>query len=103
MENNYKELIYPSERYRSSCPRQFEELALEVIKWMRDFGELEVDRTQDVIQLSVDEEFGFSVVVTPENVDIRLAVIEWTCGTYEPALASHSWKKFNAKKARTLS
>ena len=33
------------------------------------------------------------MVVTVEAIELRLPVVEWTCGSYGPALTSRLWKR----------
>jgi hypothetical protein len=52
-----------------------------------------ISRTRDVIQFDSGGEAGVVVVVTPEALEIRLPVTEWTRGTHGPALSSRLWKR----------
>ena len=97
-EQQLEELLYPVGRSRSSCPREFEELALVILRRLSGYKLLKVERAQDVIQISVDDEDGFSVVVTPKGVELRLAHIEWTGGAYGPELRSRLWKRLETSE-----
>jgi hypothetical protein len=57
------------------------------------FGEANVTRTRDVIQIDIGGERGCTVLITSDAADIRLPTIEWTGGAYGPRESSRHWKR----------
>src|SRR6187401_2737431 len=82
--------IDPDGRYTAEGLTQVEARALEVHALLPDAV---LERTRDVIQLDSGGERGIVVVVTPEALELRFPTIEWTQGSYGPALSSRLWKR----------
>jgi hypothetical protein len=61
--------------------RLFERLALLVAKAI---PELRVTRTTEVIQLSASDDFGATLLFTPETLEVRLPTVEWVHGSHGP-------------------
>lgn len=88
--DNKRRLIDPENRYPAEGLRHVEQRALEVLAARPG---AEVSRTRDVIQLEWGGEEGIVAVVTAEALELRLPRVEWTMGSYGPALASCLWQR----------
>lgn len=91
MANDFeRRLIDPEGRYAAEGLRSVEYRALEVLLTLPGAA---VSRTRDVIQLEWDGEEGIVALVTGEALELRLPKIEWTMGSYGPAMASCLWRR----------
>jgi hypothetical protein len=88
--------IDPDGRYPADGFREVEQNALRLMEWMPGF---ELERTRDVIQLSLGDEDGIVVLVTREAFEFRLPTVEWTASAYGPAAASRLWRRVPTSRA----
>lgn len=71
---------------------------------MRALGQPSYERTRDVFQIYYgDGDDQISVIITAENIEVRLPQIEWTCGSYGPVLTSRFWKSISFKELEARS
>lgn len=89
--NNERSLIDPQGQYPADGLRRVELRALEVAQ-ARPGAVL--TRVRDVVQLEWGGEEGIVALVTAEALELRLPVVEWTMGSYGPAMASRLWRRF---------
>lgn len=82
--------VDPERRYSVEGMTALESRALEMLKLLPG---AQVQRTRDVIQLNWQGENGLVVLVTPDSVEFRRPSVEWTCGSYAPALTSRLLKR----------
>jgi len=90
-----RSLIDPENRHTADGLRVVERNALRVLACCPCCI---LERTRDVIQLSVPGDRGIVVVVTPEAIEIRLPTVEWTMGAYGPADSSRLWRRLGADR-----
>lgn len=83
--------------------RQFERLADELQKDFL-FPHCQMERTRDCIQITIpdeiyrktlgsDHDLGIILLLTPDHIEIRLPIVDWTQGAYGPVSSSRSWKR----------
>lgn len=85
-----RRLIDPENQYPAEGLRSVECRALEVLQALPGVA---LSRTRDVIQLEWGGEEGIVALVTDEALELRLPKIEWTRGSYGPAMTSRLWQR----------
>lgn len=86
-----RNLIDPGGQYPADGLRRVEQRALEVAQARP--GAV-ITRTRDVVQLEWGGEEGIVALVTAEALELRFPVVEWTGGSYGPAMSSRLWRRF---------
>lgn len=85
-----RQRIDPDGRYPADPPRRAECFALLVLDHLRGAA---LERTRDVIQIDGGGDQGIVVVITPDDLELRMPTTEWTGGAYGPAPSSTLWKR----------
>lgn len=87
-------LIDPGNRYPAEGLRRCESNALRLLRLIP--GARFAERTRDCLQIELpsgaEPDDNLVILVTAEGFDVRSPDIEWTCGAYGPARASHRKK-----------
>lgn len=97
MENfRFRSLIDPKDAYPSEGLRQVERNALAMLEVLPTG--LTIERTRDAIQIDSGGEEGVVLLVTPEALEIRIPLTEWTLGGYAPTQSSRLWKRVRWKR-----
>jgi hypothetical protein len=87
--NSDEKPLDPDKKYDHEWLRAVDSVALVVHKI---FPDASIQRTRDVYRFTIDDPEGVIVLVTPDEVDIRLPTIEWTRGYAGPVPSSRRWR-----------
>lgn len=92
-DDHERKQIDPENRYPSDGLRLVERNALAIINAMR--VPYSLDRARDVIELDSEH---LTIVVTAEALELRTPTVEWTMGSYGPAVSSRLRRRVRWKR-----